>query len=689
MFSIARRATALYSASLAGLGIVFAPLPKAAANSDMNTVLPFTSGTRITPGSPVQLGTRYGRIVRLGYSGASNGTLIATFESWPSEFGIYKSTDDGLTWTQIATTTETQLAGWTFKVEPDLFELPNAAGNLPAGTILLAGNAENGNAHRMEIYYSLDHGVTWQYRGLVDSNGTTGKGMWEPRLNVTNAGQLICYYSDERFTPTYNQLLGERVSPDGGLTWGAEQYAVAIPDGVQRPGMAVTAKLPNGQYVMSFECVGAGAGSPVHIKFSNDGINWGTGPADYGIAVKNANGAYPGACPYIMWSPAGGPKGTLIVSGVTLTNSPNADRELFVNYNLGQGNWSTLPCPVQWQGGNGLSGWSMGMIPTADGQGIIQLASSAVNGNTNEMRVGRARIVMPGATYAVSNENSGLVVDVPAGTNVHGTLLQQYALLWGTAQSWTFNDQGNNIWTVINAGNGLAWDDLGWNTAQGAPVDQWDANGAAVQQWRLRPVGDGSWKFVNVNSGLVMAVNNASTANGAGITQWTDNGTRDHNWNLLQNGIPEGTYKIVASTTGNVLDCYGASTANGTIIQEWPYAGGNNQRWNIHNLGNGYYSIRSINPDATLGRSLDCTGCSPNDGTQIELWDYNGATCQQWAITPTTGNNYKISTAGTKADGTHDVLDGNGCSGAPGAHVILWSWGGGTCQQQWQLVPAN
>ena len=150
--------------------------------------------------------------------------------------------------------------------------------------------------------------------------------------------------------------------------------------------------------------------------------------------------------------------------------------------------------------------------------------------------------------------------------------------------------------------------------------------------------------------------------------------------------IPNGVYEIVATTTGNALDCYGYGNGNGTAIQLWPYGGTNNQKWQITSLNNGYYSIRTINPDGTIGRSLDCTGCSPNDGTMVELWDYSGASCQQWQISPTSGAQYKISTAGTKSDGTHDVLDGQNCSGANNTRILLWSWGGGGCQQQWTFV---
>ena len=580
-------------------------VPSSFADSGTSTVLSYTTGTIITPSSPVAAGTRYGRVIRLQYGGSANGTLIATFEAWPNDFGIYQSTDDGLTWTQIATTTETQFPGWQFKVEPDLLEVPSQMGNLPAGTVLLAGNSVNGNGftdHQLEIYYSLDHGVSWQYRGVVDNNGTTGLGLWEPRLGVTSAGQLVCYYSDERFAPTYSQLIGERVSPDGGLTWGTEQYVCAIPDGVQRPGMAVTAKLPNGQYVMSFEAQPANSGQ-VHIKFSNDGTNWGIGPADYGIAVQTASRAYLGATPYIMWSPAGGTNGTLVVSAMILVNSPNADRELLINTNLGQGNWIMIPAAVQWQGGgNTLAGWSQGMVPTWDGQGIIQLASSAVTINNspdyNQMLFGREQMVLPGTTYTIFNQNSGLAINIPGNTAVHGTGLQQWTVNGGPAQKWTFNDQGNNVWTVTNPGNQLAWDDYGWGTAAGTIVDQWDYNGLAVQQWRLKPVGNGAWEFINVNSSLAMAVTNASQSPSAAIIQWTNTATPEQNWFPSQPSIAMAAYYAL---DGNTLDGSGNGNDGTPSASATNYVTGR--------IGTQALQFNGVDSYVQIPRSIGAGGC--------------------------------------------------------------------------------
>ncbi|BDI31213.1 hypothetical protein CCAX7_32640 [Capsulimonas corticalis] len=342
------------------------------------------------------------------------------------------------------------------------------------------------------------------------------------------------------------------------------------------------------------------------------------------------------------------------------------------------GNFGSQGAPYlvdQW-----LEGYSSDIEPMAGGHGYqyYDLAAQQV------ARLKSNFPVISGQSYMVYNQNSGMALDVPGGTNVHGTQLQQWTPNGATAQAWTFHDLGDGYWEITSVVNGLALDDYGWGTTDGTVVDQWDASSSPVsyaQQWSLRPAGNGSWKIVNRNSGLTLGIAGASTTAGAKTMLWDDNGTADHNWFLMPS-IADGSYKIVATTTGNALDV--ANLNNGALAQLHPYVSGANQKWSIHNLGNGSFSIRNAN-----GRSLDCIGCSPANGTQTELYDYWGGPCQQWTITPTPGGAYRISTANPKTDGTHDVLDGAGCSGASGANVLLWTWGGGGCQQTWYIQPAN
>src|SRR5882724_9803213 len=123
---------------LSAIVVLFASVQWAAADSGPTTTVPSVTGATLYTGT-MNAGCSYPRVVRLQYSGAANGRLLATFENFQSKnFGIYESDDDGYTWTSspIGICSEQKNgSGWSFKWEPFLFELPRALGNLAAGTL--------------------------------------------------------------------------------------------------------------------------------------------------------------------------------------------------------------------------------------------------------------------------------------------------------------------------------------------------------------------------------------------------------------------------------------------------------------------------------------------------------------------------------------------------------------------------
>lgn len=530
---------------LLGTGALATACPSVAmADSDQGTRLttPLT-GTVLYNGGQTGPGSSYSRMIRLQRAGAANPQpLLATFENFDAQaFQIYQSNDDGLTWTgPISTVYEQHLGpGWAFKWQPDLFELQQSAGNLGAGTLLLAGTSVGPGGFEIELYISTDQGRSWRYRSTVASSvGAPKGGIFEPNIQVAADGTLMIYYSDE--TMAQSQAIVQKQSTDGGLTWGPRQNVVAVNDLSQRPGMPVTTRLPDGRYVMSFEAVGLG--SEAHIKYSNDGKNWGD-TTSYGTAIRTPSGSFIGATPYIRWTPIGSGNGALFVSGQFLRNSPNADRELMMSTDLGR-TWTMVPSPVQWQGatdnpGNGFdkwdhAGWSQAILPTADGTGIIHMASSYRGNGINALLYAREKIILPGRVYTLTNQNSGKAVDVPMGASTLSLGLQQYEVNNNPAQNWVFRDMGDNRYTIYNPQNNLAWDNPQGRSVEGAPIQQYTQNNLTAQQWQLVPVGNGSWKFKNVASGFVAAVDRQRQDNLAPITQWRDNGTPDHNWFPLQ-----------------------------------------------------------------------------------------------------------------------------------------------------------
>jgi hypothetical protein len=360
----------------------------------------------------------YPRLIRLAYAGSQNGYLLATFEDYhePGDpvFPIYRSTNGGASWALFSQIDDTHHRPvWGLRYQPDLFELPRQIAGWPAGTILAAGNAIPRDLSRTELdlYASTNHGRTWSYISTIASGGQAVPGqpaVWEPDLQIDAHGHLVVYYSDERHKAAgNNQLLAHEVSTDGGHTWGAEAYDVAIGDGRARPGMAVVSRMGDGQYVMSFELCGAAPNCGAHVKISSNGDNW--GPSSAGSLVQTSDGHYLASTPYNTWSSSGGSRGTIYVSA-ELENNPDGSTAagsgatLFANRSGGAGTWKAVAAPLSFSTPHfGCGGWSQPLI--ASGSRLMQMASTYVGGpNMCQIRFASATVRATAATGSVNPE---------------------------------------------------------------------------------------------------------------------------------------------------------------------------------------------------------------------------------------------------------------------------------------------
>ncbi|WP_255681362.1 exo-alpha-sialidase [Natrinema sp. SYSU A 869] len=250
-------------------------------------------------------GAMYPRVVCLDHDESEGETLLATFEQYESidndgtgqpVFPLYRSPDGGETWSRFSEIRDMQ-NGWGLRYQPTLFELPESIGPWSAGTILAAGNSipDDRSRTKIDVYASEDGGRNWSSVSTVATGGKAvpqagATPVWEPEFAIDADGNLVCYFADERHREEgYAQLVGHRVSRDGGRTWGEETFDVAIPDGEQRPGMPVVTTLPDGGYAMVFEIVGPKYDGGIFVKTSPDGRSWGE-PADIGAPVRTAEG---------------------------------------------------------------------------------------------------------------------------------------------------------------------------------------------------------------------------------------------------------------------------------------------------------------------------------------------------------------------------------------------------------------
>ncbi len=223
----------------------------------------------ITWGSTVVLDsnpTSWARMAQL-----SDGSWLAAymFATTPNRIRVQRSFDSMRTWQFITDVVED---GRDLD-NPELLVMPNGIVELAIRSVIV------GQSYWIETYQSLDNGNSFQYQSQVDWDHHVA-GVFEPYLYLLPNGQLAVFYTNdthEQDTPSYSQVLSEKVSGDGGFTWGPEIYAIGQP-GASRPGEANIVPLPDGELAMFFEMCGT-ENCLGHVSYSSDGMSWsGEGP---------------------------------------------------------------------------------------------------------------------------------------------------------------------------------------------------------------------------------------------------------------------------------------------------------------------------------------------------------------------------------------------------------------------------
>ncbi|WP_330286532.1 RICIN domain-containing protein [Streptomyces sp. NBC_00576] len=634
--------------------------------------------TLYTPpsGSPAP-GALYPRGLRLQHNGSANGTLLATFEQYTNStpvFPIYRSTDNGNSWSKISEVADTQ-NGWGMRWEPELFELPTAMGGFPAGTVLAAGDSvpSNRGGTKIDLYASTDRGQTWTFvtniatgGEAISSNGHTP--VWEPYFLAAD-GKLIVYYSDQRDT-AHGQEIVHQVSTDLRI-WGPVVDDVSKPNYADRPGMPVVTRLPNSNYVMTHEyCNAPEGGCSVYYKISAD-------PEAFNSAtdqvLRATDGTIPSGAPFVTWLPTGGPNGTLAVSGDTV-------EDLFLNTQNGDPNaWTRIRANVP-------RGYSRGLLPLSDGHSLMVFTGGRAGVSTlNPVQYSVIDLgggISDGATYTASNAGSNLMLTIAGGSTTNGTAATQQNADNATDQQWRFVQQPSGYFKILNVASGKVLGVQNQSTANGAKILQWDDNGTLDHEWAVAPHPAGGYNITNRVTGKNLEIPGASTATGTSAGQWSDTGCACQRWNLTQTALPPlgtGQYILVNKNSGKYLDIPGASTATNTAAQQYQNSACLCQLFAFQSAGGGAWTIKNVNSNL----NLDIRNSSSTAGAAIVQNTASSADSQKWTLTDAGNGYYKLRNVNSSL-----VAGVAQSSAADGAAVVQWN-SLTVDDQLWKIVRIN
>jgi hypothetical protein len=282
-----------------------------------------------------------------------------------------------VSWSWFSNATD-QVNGWGLRRQPSLYELPFSVGAYPAGTVLLAGNSipDNKTATRLDLYASHNQGRDWSFVSHIALGGppntTDGvPAIWEPFL-LAYEGRLLAYYSDQR-DPKHGQSLVYQASADL-KSWGPVENAVAYSNYTSRPGMITIAPLPNGQWITTYEFaeVPEGPNYAAYYRIAKDPLSF---QQATGYPIITADGFQPDASPYVVWTPAGGPHGTIVVSAAS-------NSTVFTHKQLGAPHipWTVVQTPEP-------EGYSRCLQVMPASQDILLMSAGVYGANTTNVSV--------------------------------------------------------------------------------------------------------------------------------------------------------------------------------------------------------------------------------------------------------------------------------------------------------------
>jgi len=558
--------------------------PAQAQTSSVQTVFtPTAAAGYVNPG------VMYARALTLQHNGSANGTMLSTFEVYTNStpyFPVYQSTDGGHSWSYLSRVTDT-VNGFGMRWNPQIYELPAALGKLPAGTLLASGLSVPADRSSTEIllYASTDRGKSWKLLSSVAKGGPAwvndpNTPIWEPFLLMTN-GRLIVYYSDQRQNSVHSQKLVHQTSTDG-VHWRPVVDDVAYAAQSARPGMATVAPIGGGRWIMTYEYCGAPAGScPAYYRIATDPEKFAAAD-DHQIVLDD--GSKPCCQPYVVWTPSGGPNGTIVVT----TGGQTA-----LSINTAGGD------PTAWrsQASNAPGGYSRSLMLMPDGNTVMTLTGGYHDSNyLNQVQYAFDHIapgISSGATYTLTNGRTTLTSPITRQSDGYFRLkdAQEWSIVQQTDGSYTLTSRSNGDsspqWTLtqtvlpdLTTGDFTLQNDFGkyleipgGSTAAGTQADQW---WYANQPWHLWhfAAAAGGYRIVNAQSGLAL------TDNGS-ITQ-TAAGGDDQVWTLVPHG---SRYLVKNVSTGKFL----------TIAKSVPTDLAKALSWNEIDTPDQYWTVRRIN----------------------------------------------------------------------------------------------
>lgn len=474
----------------------------------------------------------YPRLIRLEASGSANGRLIASFDVIGAGH-IYHSTDDGVNWSKIATINETEYANTCcselYEVPQQLGN--TTAGTLFWAVSAHDGAAPADRA--IKIYKSTDQGQTWSHfstpvtgtTGLweaefvIDSQGRLVMYYASEEHKGSSYNQLIAHKVSTDGGATWGSEVIDIAIADSVQRPGMPTVT-RLPNNDYFMVYEICGSTYNCDTFHRTSSDAVSWGDPTDVGTlikSVSGHRFSHAPTVTWIDNGTTNGELLVAG-QVLRDDSG-------------NEAERNGRVYMVNSTNGSGLWAEREAPLGTpsDGTNPCSNYSTQFVSRNGGEEVIQLANRDCR-----MYVGIGDFNAPVADgiYRLVAKHSGKVLDVSGCSTADGANVHQWPWNGADCQKWQLNHVGDGVYEIVSEISGKALDIDGCSSANGGNAQQWPITGGSCQRWRVEPVGESYYRLVNQNSGRVLDVDACSQDDGQNVQQWEWLGGDCQRWDL-------------------------------------------------------------------------------------------------------------------------------------------------------------
>ncbi|MFT3971905.1 MAG: RICIN domain-containing protein [Amaricoccus sp.] len=667
--------------------------------------------------TPVSLGTAtfYPRLARLAHGSSSvNGWIVASTNGKIFRSTDHGKTFTYIDTVPVVNAVNEYCCATLFELPQAVGSL--AAGTLIFAATYNVSNG-NADSSFIGVYASTDQGTTWSYLATPVQRASGTGGIWEPQFDVASDGALVMFWSDTTDS-RWSQRLAQSRSYDGSTwvnqtntvasSVQSDRPGMAVvtklPSGTYfmtyevcgTPACAVyyrtsqdgwnfgtvtnlgtKIQTPSGQY---FEHAPTNVWSPSVLSTSGAVLV-------VGQVMYEANGT--------------------VSSGNGQTIFVNTSSDL-------SGTWYTITAPVAVPNAvnNYCPNYSSALLPSSDGNSILELASEHTTPTdlTSPCQTYYAtetwnQLPYDGSTYILQNvgaqtQGANLCLDDLGWGTSNGTVADLWTCTGSTIQNWSVHSHSNGYFSIKNQVTSLCLDNTGGSSTPGNQVTLWGCAGNSNQNWQFLDTGNGQFRLRNQAGGINLDNPGDSTTPGTQLQVWTDNGLHPQDWiaTLVPPAIVDGaTYTFTNETSKLDLDndcdgCTGSPT-NGVAVIQYPANGTAMQQWTLHAQGGGYFTMvnaaNGLCLDDPYGNGTPSRTLPQSAGVSTMLWQHscNGTAPQNWLFIPQTDGSFVIQNQAATTNNSNQSMVIDDYDGNTSKNLQMWlTLSNGLATQRWVLT---